>query len=186
MLTFRDAETVKDGDSEARSIWKGPAGPEKESRRDFEFYSDLGHAAPKGKTTVKLVGAYDRGAGSSKSGGTSTGARPPPARSGDNVFRPNCAIQKSNSGLGESRVAVEIVTKGLLNQDKLQVLNEPPAAADEAIFSSLYQIGLYYNDFREKSKKFSEAITKSEEESDQLMKEAEELQRSIGERDAAN
>ncbi|XP_077229947.1 uncharacterized protein LOC143862925 [Tasmannia lanceolata] len=135
---------------------------------------------PKGKTTLKLVGAYGRGTGSSKSGGTSTGARPPPTRSGDNVFRPNWAIQRNDSSLGESRVAAELLTKVLLSKDKLQVLNEPPAAADEAIFSSLYQIGLYYNDLREKSKKFSEAITKSEEESRQLMKEAKELQRSIG------
>ncbi|XP_077241980.1 uncharacterized protein LOC143882325 [Tasmannia lanceolata] len=137
----------------------------------------------RGKPSVKLVGAYGRGAGSSKSGEASIGVRPAQAKSGDNVFWPNWAVQKSDTGLGESQVAMKIVTKGLPNQDKLQVLNEPPAAVDKAIFSSLYQIRLYYSDFREKSRKFAEAITKSEEKNGQLMQEATELHRSISERD---
>ncbi|XP_077246190.1 uncharacterized protein LOC143886107 [Tasmannia lanceolata] len=137
-------------------------------------------APPRGKTTVKLVGTYSRGGGSSKSGGTSARARPPPAKTGDNVFRPNWAVQRDDTGLGESRVVAELIGKVILRKDKQQVLHEPPATADEAIFSSLYQIGVYYNDLREKSKKFSEALTKSEEESGKLMKEAEELQANIG------
>ncbi|XP_077226578.1 uncharacterized protein LOC143859976 [Tasmannia lanceolata] len=117
--------------------------------------------------------------GPRSTGGPSTGVRPPPARSGDNVFRPNWAVQKNDTGLGESRVAKELLSKVLLSNDKLQVLSEPPAAADEAIFSSAYQILLYYNDLREKSQKFSEAITKSEEENRKLIQQAKELQKSI-------
>ncbi|XP_077212187.1 uncharacterized protein LOC143847288 [Tasmannia lanceolata] len=137
---------------------------------------------PKGRTSVKLVGAFGQGAGSSKSGGTpaGAGARPPPARAGDNVFRPNWAVQKNDTGLGESRVAAEILSKCILSKDKQQVLHEPPATAEEAVFSSLYQIGVYFNDLQGKSKKFSEAITKSEAENGKLAKEAEELQTNIG------
>ncbi|XP_077252039.1 uncharacterized protein LOC143891328 [Tasmannia lanceolata] len=139
--------------------------------------------AQKAKTTVRLVGPFAQGGGSSKSGGTSTGtgagARPP-VRMSDNVFQPNWAVQKDDTGLGESRVAAEIVSKCLLLKDKQQVVHEPPATGEEAVFSSLYQIGIYYNDLKEKSKKFSEAITKSEEVNGKLAAEVKELQTSIG------
>ncbi|XP_077239826.1 uncharacterized protein LOC143880739 [Tasmannia lanceolata] len=134
---------------------------------------------PKPKSSVKLVSSSGRGAGSSKTVATSAGTLPPPSRHGDNVFRPNWAVQKTDSGLGESRVAVEIQTKCILDKDKQQVLHEPPATAEEAVFSSLYQIGVYFNDLRGKSKKFSDAITKSEEENGKLKKEAKELKRSV-------
>ncbi|XP_077234666.1 uncharacterized protein LOC143876864 [Tasmannia lanceolata] len=126
-----------------------------------------------------MVSSSGRGAGSSKSGGTSAEARPPMARSGGNVFRPNWAVQKDDTGLGESRVAVEIQSKCILGKDKEHVLHEPPATAEEAVFSSLYQIGVYFNDLQGKSKKFSVAITKSEAENGKLIREAKELQRSI-------
>ncbi|XP_077250952.1 uncharacterized protein LOC143890237 [Tasmannia lanceolata] len=139
--------------------------------------------AQKAKTTVRLVGPFAQGGGSSKSGGTSTGtgagARPS-VRTSDNVFRPNWAVQKDDTGLGESRVASEIVSKCLLVKDKQQVVHEPPATGEEAVFSSLYQIGIYYNDLNQKSKKFSEAITKSEEVNGKLAREVQELQTSIG------
>ncbi|XP_077242481.1 uncharacterized protein LOC143882994 [Tasmannia lanceolata] len=139
--------------------------------------------AQKAKTTVKLVGPFAQGGGSSKSGGTSTGTRVgarPPVRSSDNVFRPNWAVQKDDTGLGESRVAAEIVSKCLLVKDKQQVIHEPLATGEEAVFSSLYQIGVYYNDLKEKSKKFFDAITKSEEVNGKLATEVKELQTSIG------
>ncbi|XP_077222241.1 choline monooxygenase, putative (CMO-like) isoform X4 [Tasmannia lanceolata] len=134
---------------------------------------------PKAKSSVKLVSSSGRGAGSSRTVATSAGTLPPPARSGDNVFRPNWAVQKTDTGLGESRVAVEIQSKCILDKDKQQVLHEPPATAEEAVFSSLYQIGVYFNDLRGKSKKFSDAITKSKEENGKLKKDVKELKKSV-------
>ncbi|XP_077217637.1 uncharacterized protein LOC143852014 [Tasmannia lanceolata] len=133
----------------------------------------------KAKSSVKLVSSSSRGAGSSKKVGTPAGTLPPPTRSGDNVFRPNWAVQKNDTGLGESRVAVEIQRKCILNKDKEQVLHEPPAMAEEAVFSSLYQIGVYFNDLQGKSKKFSTAITNSEAENGKLIREAKEVQKII-------
>ncbi|XP_077237251.1 uncharacterized protein LOC143878920 [Tasmannia lanceolata] len=135
------------------------------------------------KTTVKLIGPFAQGGGSSKSGGASTGtgsgARPPTGLS-EHVFRPNWAVLKDDTALGESRVAAEIMSKCLLRKDKQQVLHEPPATGEEAVLSSAYQILLYYNDLKEKSKKFSQAITASEEVNGKLAAEVQELQTSIG------
>ncbi|XP_077234241.1 uncharacterized protein LOC143876433 [Tasmannia lanceolata] len=139
-------------------------------------------APPKGsKPTVKIVGAYGRGAGSGHSAVPDVPLTP--ARPADNVFRPNWAVQKSDTGLGDSRVAREIITKGLLKEDKVKVLKEPPGTAEEAVFSSIYQIGCYYHDICEKSRGFSTAITRSEVENGRLKQEAEELKRSIDDRD---
>ncbi|XP_077252550.1 uncharacterized protein LOC143891943 [Tasmannia lanceolata] len=160
--------------------WDGPSGPEKEGPGDGESGSNPGRAAPpKAKSSVKLVSSSGRGAGSSRTVATSAGTLPPPARSGDNVFRPNWAVQKTDTGLGESRVAVEIQSKCILDKDKQQVLHEAPPTTEEAVFSSLYQIGVYFNDLRGKSKKFSDAITKSEEENGKLKKDAKELKKSV-------
>ncbi|XP_077225669.1 uncharacterized protein LOC143858843 [Tasmannia lanceolata] len=118
------------------------------------------------KTKVKLVGPFAQGGGSSKSGGASTGAGSgarPPAGISEQVFRPNWAVLKDDTALGESRVAAELMSKCLLQKDKQQVLYEPPATGEEAVLSSAYQILLYYNDLKEKSKSFSQAITSSEE-----------------------
>ncbi|XP_077229786.1 uncharacterized protein LOC143862609 [Tasmannia lanceolata] len=71
------------------------------------------------------------------------------------------------------------MSKCLLRKDKQQVLHEPPATGEEAVLSSAYQILLYYNDLKEKSKKFSEAITASEEVNGKLATEVQELQTSI-------
>ncbi|XP_077229409.1 uncharacterized protein LOC143862278 [Tasmannia lanceolata] len=140
--------------------------------------------AQRAKTTVKLVGPFAQGGGSSRSGGASTGtgsgARPPMALS-ENIFRPNWAVLKDDTSLGESRVAGEIMSKCLLRKDKQQVLREPPATGEEAVLSSLYQISLYYNDLKGKSKKFSEAITTSEEVNGKLATEVKELQTTTGE-----
>ncbi|XP_077233492.1 uncharacterized protein LOC143875772 [Tasmannia lanceolata] len=139
--------------------------------------------APRAKTTVKLVGPFSQGVGSSKSGGASTGTgsggRPPVGLS-DNVFRPNWAVMRDDTALGESRVAGEIMSKCLLRRDKQQILREPPATGEEAVRSSLYQIALYYDDLLAKSRKFSETITKSEEVNGKLALEAQELQTNIG------
>ncbi|XP_077226345.1 uncharacterized protein LOC143859578 [Tasmannia lanceolata] len=95
------------------------------------------------KTTVKLIGPFAQGGGSSKSGGASTGtgsgARPPTGLS-EHVFRPNWAVLKDDTALGESRVAAEIMSKCLLRKDKQQVLHEPPATGEEAVLSSAYQV----------------------------------------------
>ncbi|XP_077246438.1 uncharacterized protein LOC143886378 [Tasmannia lanceolata] len=134
------------------------------------------------KTTVKLIGPFAQGGGSSKSGGASTGtgsgARPPTGLS-EHVFRPNWAVLKDDTALGESRVAAELMSKCLLRKDKQQILYEPPATGEEAVLSSAYQILLYYNDLKEKSKKFSQAITASEEVNGKLAAEVQELQTSI-------
>ncbi|XP_077221815.1 uncharacterized protein LOC143855549 isoform X1 [Tasmannia lanceolata] len=165
------------------------------------------------KTTVKLIGPFAQGGGSSKSGGASTGAgsgaRPPTGLS-EHVFRPNWAVLKDDTALGESRVAAELMSKCLLRKDKQQVLYEPPATGEEAVLSSAYQVRkwcfdlltfcpflpltilmpvsfcfflqilLYYNDLKEKSKNFSQAITASEEVNGKLAAEVQELQTSIG------
>ncbi|XP_077225446.1 uncharacterized protein LOC143858636 [Tasmannia lanceolata] len=135
------------------------------------------------KTKVKLVGPFAQGGGSSKSGGASTGAGSgarPPAGISEQVFRPNWAVLKDDTALGESRVAAELMSKCLLQKDKQQVLYEPPATGEEAVLSSAYQILLYYNDLKEKSKSFSQAITSSEEVNGKLAAEVQELQTSIG------
>ncbi|XP_077221856.1 uncharacterized protein LOC143855675 [Tasmannia lanceolata] len=72
------------------------------------------------------------------------------------------------------------MSKCLLRKDKQQILHEPPATGEEAVLSSAYQILLYYNDLKEKSKKFSQAITASEEVNGKLAAEVQELQTSIG------
>ncbi|XP_077228510.1 uncharacterized protein LOC143861467 [Tasmannia lanceolata] len=135
------------------------------------------------KTKVKLIGPFAQGGGSSKSGGASTGAgsgaRPPTGIS-EHVFRPNWAVLKDDTALGESRVPAELMSKCLLQKDKQQVLYEPPATGEEAVLSSAYQILLYYNDLKEKSKSFSQAITASEEVNGKLAAEVQELQTSIG------
>ncbi|XP_077226310.1 uncharacterized protein LOC143859515 [Tasmannia lanceolata] len=167
--------------------WEGPAdcsdfqGEEKRKAPETASPAPTQDAPPlpKAKSSVKLVSSSGRGAGSSRTVATSAGTLPPPARSGDNLFWPNWAVQKTDSGLGESRVAVEIQTKCILDKDKQQVLHEPPATAEEAVFSSLYQIGVYFNDLRGKSKKFSDAITKSEGENGKLKREAKELKKSV-------
>ncbi|XP_077210381.1 uncharacterized protein LOC143845860 [Tasmannia lanceolata] len=137
----------------------------------------------KPKTKVKLIGPFAQGGGSSKSGGASTGAGSgarPPAGISEQVFRPNWAVLKDDTALGESRVAAELMSKCLLQKDKQQVLYEPPATGEEAVLSSAYQILLYYNDLKEKSKSFSQAITSSEEVNGKLAVEVQELQTSIG------
>ncbi|XP_077219629.1 uncharacterized protein LOC143853783 [Tasmannia lanceolata] len=72
------------------------------------------------------------------------------------------------------------MSKCLLRKDKQQIFYEPPATGEEAVLSSAYQILLYYNDLKEKSKKFSQAITASEEVNGKLAAEVQELQTSIG------
>ncbi|XP_077242598.1 uncharacterized protein LOC143883123 [Tasmannia lanceolata] len=95
------------------------------------------------KTTVKLIGPFAQGGGSSKSSGASTGtgsgARPPTGLS-EHVFRPNWAVLKDDTALGESRVAAELMSKCLLRKDKQQILHEPPATGEEAVLSSAYQV----------------------------------------------
>ncbi|XP_077242616.1 uncharacterized protein LOC143883145 [Tasmannia lanceolata] len=135
--------------------------------------------------TPPLTGSLPQAGGSveSDSGGASTGAgsgaRPPTGIS-ERVFRPNWAVLKDDTALGESRVAAELMSKCLLQKDKQQVLYEPPATGEEAVLSSAYQILLYYNDLKEKSKSFSQAITASEEVNGKLAAEVQELQTSIG------
>ncbi|XP_077241742.1 uncharacterized protein LOC143882171 [Tasmannia lanceolata] len=148
------------------------------SRAEGSVESDVAEAS-----TTFPPGQAVEGGGSSKSGGASTGtgsgARLPTGLS-EHVFRPNWAVLKDDTALGESRVAAELMSKCLLRKDKQQILYEPPATGEEAVLSSAYQILFYYNDLKEKSKKFSQAITASEEVNGKLAAEVQELQTSIG------
>ncbi|XP_077226170.1 uncharacterized protein LOC143859334 [Tasmannia lanceolata] len=124
---------------------------------------------------------------SSKSGGTT-----PPRRGGavlgiaaattvggDNVFRPNWAVQKTDTGLGDTRVATELMYKGVLPRDRLEVEKEVPETCEAAISSALYQLQVYSRDMAKKRYLFSETITRIESEKAQLQKENGELTEAV-------
>ncbi|XP_077214507.1 uncharacterized protein LOC143849383 [Tasmannia lanceolata] len=105
---------------------------------------------------------------------------------GDNVFRPNWGVQRDDSGLGDNRVAREIIMKSRLRNDRLRILHEPPETAEEAAFASIYQIGSYWVDLFEKCRNFSKAVTKSNLQIMKLKKDKTSLGRVIQERDEEN
>ncbi|XP_077245545.1 uncharacterized protein LOC143885318 isoform X2 [Tasmannia lanceolata] len=101
------------------------------------------------------------------------------AARGDNVFRPNWAVQKTDTGLGDSRVAAEVVYQGVLPRDRRDVENEAPETCEAAITSALYQLQVYSKDMAKKRYLFSETLTQIESEKSQLQKEKDRLTEAV-------
>ncbi|XP_077228630.1 uncharacterized protein LOC143861621 [Tasmannia lanceolata] len=110
-----------------------------------------------------------------KHGGAVLGIAAAASVGGDNVFRPNWAVQKTDTGLGDTRVATELMYKGVLPRDRLEVEKEVPETCEAAISSALYQLQVYSRDMAKKRYLFSETITRIESEKAQLQKENDEL-----------
>ncbi|XP_077249289.1 uncharacterized protein LOC143888762 [Tasmannia lanceolata] len=115
----------------------------------------------------------------SKHGGAVLGMPATASVGGDNVFRPNWAVQKTDTGLGDTRVAAELMYKGVLARDRLAVEKEVPETCEAAISSALYQLQVYSRDMAKKRYLFSETITRIESEKAQLQKENGELNEAV-------